>query len=233
VRAWLFSGQPSSGPPSYRASASRPSDPARPMSVRSVVHAHFRSPTSRVPFALNLLSRGGSRGCSLCSEHEASDSPPFPCHSRRMGETGHWLGMTICLIGRLGGESDREIASDKSKLKLLGTGYPPRIEQCVCMWKGSPVRHARNERRCRAEFSLSSKLKVTSTDCVADRACSYELKLLAAVGKETGRGEVVVVGSTGRAVNYGWGFNHTAAKPGLSQISVRVPRSSIERSPER
>jgi len=42
-----------------------------------------------------------------------------------MGEAGYWPGMTVYLSRRLEGESDREIASDKRKLKLLGTGYPP------------------------------------------------------------------------------------------------------------
>jgi len=77
VQTQPFSGQPSSGPPSYRPTAPCPSDPARPGmgSVRSVIHARFRSPISVVPFVLNLLSRKGSPGCSLCSAHEASDFP--------------------------------------------------------------------------------------------------------------------------------------------------------------
>jgi hypothetical protein len=65
--------------------------------------------------------------------------PPFPCHSRRMREAGHWPGMTVYLIRRLEGESDREIASDKPKVKPPRTGYPPRIEQCVCVYGGLTV----------------------------------------------------------------------------------------------
>jgi len=89
VKAWLFSGQPSSGPPSYRPTAPRPSDPARPgmVSVRSVVYARFRWPISRVPFALNLLSHKGSPGCSLCCVRQASDFPHFPTSFARKGRS--------------------------------------------------------------------------------------------------------------------------------------------------
>ena len=87
--AWPFSRQLSSGPPSYRPTAPRPSDPAGSGmgSVRSIVYARFHWPISRVPFPQNLLSRNGSLGCSLRCVHEASDFPPIlQGHSRRRGE---------------------------------------------------------------------------------------------------------------------------------------------------
>jgi hypothetical protein len=145
MQAWAFSGQPSSGPPSYWPTAPRPSDPARPRMgrVRLVIYTRSRSPISRVPFALNLLSRKGSLGCSLRCVHEASDYPQFRCHSRRKEEAGYWRGSTVCTIGAIGRRWDREIAAEKPRPSKSGnghrTGYPPRIEQCVCVWGGLTI----------------------------------------------------------------------------------------------
>jgi hypothetical protein len=103
VQAWPFSGQSFSGPPSYRPTAPRPSDPARAGmgSVRSVIHARFRSPSSRVPFALNLLSHKGSPGCSLCCVNEASDYLPYPMSFAQKGRSR--------LLARIDGLHDRAI----------------------------------------------------------------------------------------------------------------------------
>jgi hypothetical protein len=127
VQAWPFSGRSSSGPPSYRPTVPRPSDPARPGmgSVRSVIHARFRSPISRVPFALNLLSRKGSPGCSLRCVHEASDFSHFPTSFARKG--------TSRLLVRIDGLRDGgdwkangngEIAADKTSPSKSGN-WPP------------------------------------------------------------------------------------------------------------
>ena len=177
MQAWPFSGQPFSGPPSYRPTAPRPSDPARPGmgSVRSVIHSRFRSSISHVPFSVNLLSRKGSPGCSLCCVHEASDYPISQRHSRRKGEAGYWRGSTVCTIGRLEGEWDQRNRIRQAKSEPL-VGLAPRRESSnVCVGGlttgyeahriGRPIRKTHtgiegsgNARRRRAEGALAQPL---------------------------------------------------------------------------
>ena len=138
MQAWSFSGQLSSELPSYRPTAPGASDPAGPRmgSLRSVIHARFRLPTSRVPFSQNLLSRKGSPGCSLCSVHEASDFPHFPTVIRAEREgSGYWRGSTVCTIGAIG--------------RRMGPASPatfggaPQIRRiCIVPWRSkSPATH--------------------------------------------------------------------------------------------
>src|ERR1035437_5291586 len=120
-------------------------------SVRSVIHAGCRSPISRGPLALNLLSRKGSLGCSLCPVHEASDFPYFPTSFARKGgsrllaridglhDRGDWKanGTGLSADFRRAPQIRRIcIASGVRNLPPRRTGNVPRIEQCVCHWSG-------------------------------------------------------------------------------------------------
>ncbi len=123
VQAWPFSGQLSSEPRSHRPTAPHSSDPAGPAmgSVQSVVYARFRSPISRVPFALNLLSRRGLLGCSLCSVHEANDSPIRNVIRR---PRPYWRGSTVWTIGAIGRRT--------GPASLATFGGAPQIRR-ICM----------------------------------------------------------------------------------------------------
>jgi hypothetical protein len=69
-----FFGQLSSGP--------------KMENVRSIVHARFRSPVSRIPLALNLLEPEGLVGMFALVAREASGfSQFFQRHSRRKGRS--------------------------------------------------------------------------------------------------------------------------------------------------
>jgi hypothetical protein len=83
-------------------------------SVRLVVYAGFRSPISRVPVALDLLSRNGSLGCLLRCVHEASDFRRFPASSRGWEEAGYWSGPND---RRLEGEWGRQNRSKENEAK--------------------------------------------------------------------------------------------------------------------
>jgi hypothetical protein len=67
-----------------------------------VIHAGFPSPISRFRFSLNLPSRIGSLGCSLCSEHEASEYPSIPVYSHRKVEAVYSHASRVCTIEAIG-----------------------------------------------------------------------------------------------------------------------------------
>ena len=80
-------------------------------SVRSLIDVSVRLSISRDPFPLNLLSRMGLLGGSLCSEREASDYPAIPISFPQKARNrllapidgrhvrGDWKANRICEIG--------------------------------------------------------------------------------------------------------------------------------------
>src|SRR5208282_510520 len=141
-------------------------------SVRSVVYARFRSPIECVAFAVNLLSRNGSPGCSLCSEHEASNFPHFPASFARNGRSRLLARITMVAIGRRMGQRNRATQAKSEPLLGLATR---RESSNVCVWRvpdgyeapgiGGQIRKTRtgiegpgNARRRRAEGALAQPL---------------------------------------------------------------------------